>query len=122
MHAREFEMVAGSTLKIGPGERGRRGSDRRHHGHRDLRRVAGPVRGDEVDRAAPDRVGRPVVGDRLERDLALDLKDVADLVEDPGEIPVGQVVAGTVIGVVVVVGVFELGIGRREVVGHVGRW
>ena len=46
---------------------------------------------DEIDRAAADRVRRPVVGDRLERDLALDLEDVADLVEDPGEVAVGQV-------------------------------
>jgi hypothetical protein len=92
---------------------------------RDLRRVAGPVRGDEVDRAAPDRIGRPVVGDRLERDLALDLEDVADLVEDPGEVAVGQVVAarrGVVRGVVVV-GVVEVGVcERRGIVGHARRW
>ena len=57
----------------------------------DLRRAAGAVRGDEVDRAPPDRVRGAVVGDRLERDLALDLEDVADLVEDPGEVAVRQV-------------------------------
>ena len=60
----------------------------------DLRRLAGAVGGDEVDRAAPDRVGRAVVGDGLERDLALDLEHVADLVEDPGEVAVREVVAG----------------------------
>jgi len=58
---------------------------------RDLRRVAGPIGRDEVDRAPADRVGGTVVGDRLERELALDLEDVADLVEDAGEIAVGQV-------------------------------
>ena len=36
------------------------------------------------------RVGGPVVGDGLEHELALDLEHVADLVEDPGEIAVGQ--------------------------------
>ena len=40
--------------------------------------------------AARDRVGRPVVGDGLELDLALDLEDVADLVEDPREVAVGH--------------------------------
>ena len=33
MHAREFETVAGSTLTIGPGERGRRGSVTERLGH-----------------------------------------------------------------------------------------
>ena len=61
---------------------------------RDLRRVAGPVGRDEVDRAAADRVGGAVVGDRLERDLALDLEHVADLVEDPREVAVRQVAGG----------------------------
>ena len=32
-----------------------------------------------------------MVGDRLEGDLALDLEDVADLVEGPGEVAVRQV-------------------------------
>ena len=64
---------------------------------RHLRRLAGTVGGDEVDRAAPDRVGRAVVGDGLEDELALDLEHVADLVEDPGERAVGQL---TVEGVV----------------------
>jgi hypothetical protein len=69
----------------------------------DLGRVAGTVGGDQVDGAAPDRVGRPVVGDRLERDLALDLEDVADLVEDPGEVAVGQLLAAVLAGVISVV-------------------
>jgi hypothetical protein len=63
-----------------------------------------------------------VVRDRLERDLALDLEDVADLVEGAGEVAVRQVVASAVIGFVVVMRVVEFGVGRREVVGHVGRW
>ena len=58
---------------------------------RDLGRLAGPVGRHEVDRAAADGVGRAVVGDRLEDELALDLEHVADLVEDPGEVAVGQV-------------------------------
>ena len=57
---------------------------------RDRRRVARPIRRHEVDRAAPDRVGRAVVGDGLEHELALELEHVADLVEDPGEVAVGQ--------------------------------
>ena len=57
----------------------------------DPRRRPGPVGRDEVDRAAPDGVGRAVVGDGLEDELALDLEHVADLVEDPGEVAVGQV-------------------------------
>ena len=94
----------------------------------DLRRVAGAVGGDEVDRAAADRVRRAVVGDRLERDLALDLEHVADLVEDPGEVAVRQVVAvlpriiGVLIGLLVVrvVGVDRVvgGGARFGVVGH----
>ena len=39
----------------------------------------------------PDGVGRAVVGDRLEDELALEFEDVADLVEDPREVAVGQV-------------------------------
>ena len=57
---------------------------------RDRRRVARAIGRHEVDRAAPDGVGRAVVGDGLEHELALDLEHVADLVEDPGEVAVGQ--------------------------------
>ena len=56
--------------------------------------VAGPVGRDEVDRAAADGVGGAVVGDGLEHELALDLEHVADLVEDPGEVAVGQARGG----------------------------
>ena len=59
-------------------------------------RLARAVRGDEVDRAAFDDVGRPVVGDGLEHEFALDLEHVADVVEDPPEIGVRQV--GGVVG------------------------
>ena len=55
------------------------------------RRVAGPIGRHEVDRAAPDGVGGAVVGDGLEDELTLELEHVADLVEDPGEVAVGQV-------------------------------
>ena len=55
------------------------------------RRIAGAVGRHEVDRAAPDGVGGAVVGDGLEDELALELEHVADLVEDPGEVAVGQV-------------------------------
>ena len=47
------------------------------------------VRAGHVERGAADGVGGPVVGDGLEDELALDLEDVADLVEDPGEVAVG---------------------------------
>ena len=57
---------------------------------RDLGRLPGPVGRHEVDRAASDGVGRAVIGDRLEDELALELEDVADLVEDPREVAVGQ--------------------------------
>ncbi len=60
----------------------------------DGRRVAGPVRRHEVDRTAPDGVRRAVIGDGLEDQLALDLEHVADVVEDPGEVAVGQVRLG----------------------------
>ena len=63
---------------------------------RDRRRVARPVGRHEVDRAAPDGVGGAVVGDGLEHELALELEHVADLVEDPGEVAVGQVGAGRI--------------------------
>ena len=58
---------------------------------RDGRRVPGPVGRREVDRAAADGIGRPVIGDGLEHELALQFEDVADRVEDPGEVAVGQV-------------------------------
>ena len=63
---------------------------------RDARRVPGPVRRHEVHRAAPDRVGRPVIGDGLEDELALDLQHVADVVEDASEVAVRQVARGAV--------------------------
>ena len=44
----------------------------------------------DIDRAAADRIGRAVIGDRLEDEFALEFEDVADLVEDPGEVAVGQ--------------------------------
>ena len=77
---------------------------------RDLRRRPVPEGDDEVDRAPTDGIGRPVVGDRLEGELALDLEDVADLVEDSGEVTVGQV--GGLVG--------EHVGGRLVVVGGVG--
>ena len=78
--------------------------------------VAGPVGRHEVDRAAPDGVGRAVVGDGLEDELALDLEHVADVVEDPGEVAVGQV--GGVAG-----GVRSSASGHVvEVVGVTARW
>ena len=61
---------------------------------RDRSPVAGAVRGNDVERGAGDGVRGAVVGDRLEHDLALDLEDVADLVEDPGEVAVGERMAG----------------------------
>ena len=62
----------------------------------DAWRLACPVGGDEVDRAATDGVGRPVVGDGLEAELALDLEHVADLVEDPRQVAVRQAPVGAV--------------------------
>ena len=56
----------------------------------DAWRLARPVGGHEVDRAAADGVGRPVVGDGLEPELALDLEHVADVMEDPGQVAVRQ--------------------------------
>ena len=47
--------------------------------------------GNEIDRTPADGIRCPVIGNRLERDLALDFEDVADLVEDPCEIGVRQV-------------------------------
>jgi hypothetical protein len=65
---------------------------------RDLRPITGPVGADHVERRAADCVGGTVVGDRLEHELALDLEDVADLVEDPGQRAVGQLRLGAVLG------------------------
>ncbi len=58
---------------------------------RDAWRGPRSVRGDEVDGTPSDRVGRPVVRDGLEDELALDLQHVADVMEDPREIAVRQV-------------------------------
>ena len=63
---------------------------------RDLGRLPGSVCRYDIERAATDGVGRAVVGDRLEDELALQLEDVADLVEDPREVAVGQL--GRLIG------------------------
>ena len=52
--------------------------------------LAGRVRRPDVERRPGDRVRGPVVGDGLEHELALDLEDVADLVEDPRELAVGD--------------------------------
>ncbi len=52
--------------------------------------VARGVGGRDVERRPRDGVGGAMVGDGLELDLALDLEDVAHLVEDPGEVPVGR--------------------------------
>ena len=57
---------------------------------RDARRIPGPVGRHEVDRAPSDRIGGAVVGDDLEPELTLELEHVADLVEDPGKVAVGQ--------------------------------
>ena len=50
---------------------------------RDLRRAALAVRPRDLDRRSPDGIRRAVIGHRLEDELALDLEEVADLVEDP---------------------------------------
>ena len=76
---------------------------------RDLGDLAVAVGGDQVDRAPADGIGGPVIGDRLEGQLALDLEHVADLVEDPSEIAIGQVALGAFLIVA------EVGVGRREV-------
>ena len=60
----------------------------------DAWRLACPVGGDEVDRAATDGVGRPVVGDGLEAELAVDLEHVADVMEDPRQVAVRQAPVG----------------------------
>ena len=65
--------------------------------------TARAVRGDEVDWAPPDRVGGPVVGDGLEDQLALDLEHVADVVEDPRQVAVRQVVGGRLVSRIAVV-------------------
>ena len=64
-------------------------ADRLAHA-RDRPAVARGVRRRDVERGPGDGVGGPVVGDGLEHDLALDLEDVADLVEDPREVAVGR--------------------------------
>ena len=74
---------------------------------RDRPPVARRVRGRDVERRPGDRVRGPVVGDGLELDLALDLEDVADLVEDPREVAVGRR-APAGLGQVGVVGVEEV--------------
>ena len=76
---------------------------------RDLGRVAGTVGGDEVDGAAADGVRGAVIGDGLEAQLALDLRHVADLMEDPGEVAVRQVSLGGLVFVA------EVGIGGFEI-------
>ncbi len=75
----------------------------------DLGRVTRAIGGDEIDRAASDRVRRAVVRDGLEPELALDLEHVADVVEDPSEIPVREVASP---GILLLA---QVGIGRREV-------
>ena len=56
----------------------------------DARRLAVEVRAGDVDRRVGDRVGGLVVGDGLVDELALDLEHVADLVEDAGQLAVGE--------------------------------
>ncbi len=51
--------------------------------------MAVEVRPGDVDRSPTERVGGAVIGDRLEHEFALDLEEVADLVEDPGKVSVG---------------------------------
>ena len=63
----------------------------------DLRRAPVAVRLGDVDRLSADRVGGAVVGHGLEDELTLDLEEIADLVEDPGELAIRH---------------------RRRVVGH----
>ena len=57
---------------------------------RELRRMALPVGPRDIDRRALDGVGDPPVGDGLVHELALDLEEVADLVEDPGQLSVRE--------------------------------
>ena len=63
--------------------------DRRAHA-RDRGRVALAVGAGDLVRAVADRVGGAVVGDRLEDELALDLEEAADLVEDRRQLGVGE--------------------------------
>ena len=56
---------------------------------RDRPPVTCGVRGRDVERRLRNGVRGAVVGDGLERDLALDFEDVADLVEDAREVVVG---------------------------------
>ena len=55
---------------------------------RDLGRVAVEIGLGNADRRAPDGVGSAVVGHGLEDELALDLEEVADLVEDARQVGV----------------------------------
>jgi hypothetical protein len=55
-----------------------------------------------------------VIGNRLEPQLALHLEHVADLVEDPGEIAVGQPA-----GWLVAVGFAQVGVGELRMGGSV---
>ena len=78
--------------------------------------LAGRVGRPDVERRACDRVRRPVVGDGLEHELALDLEDVPDLVEDPREVAIGDGAGGLRLVAVLVVerrGVLERVHSRR---------
>ena len=102
---------------------------------RDRAPVAGAVGGRDVERRPGDGVRGAVVGDRLERDLALDLEDVADLVEDPRQVVVGEgglpraprrrrrTPAGGIgeLGAIGAVGVVGRRLGARRCVWH-GAW
>ena len=56
----------------------------------DAGRIALAVGSRDLDRRVGDRVGGPMVGDGLEDELALDLEHVADLVEDAGQLAIGE--------------------------------
>ena len=125
---RDLEQVDEAWRDLGPqpvveGHLARRGelgdlvADRRADA-RDPRPRPRPIGGHEVDRAAPDGIGGAVVGDGLEHELALDLEHVADLVEDAGEVAVGQGRLGVVVVVVrdVVVRVVDGVMGHRPMV------
>ena len=73
----------------GRGELGDLVADRLPHPG-DRAPVTGPVRRRDVERGTRDRVRGAMVGNGLEHDLALDLEDVADLVEDAGQVAVGE--------------------------------
>ncbi len=57
---------------------------------RDRRRMALPIGPRYLVRALGDGLSCAVIGDRLEDELALDLEDVADLVEHPRQLVVGE--------------------------------